>query len=188
MARQYSQIPDSHIPTKRAQGCCFFSRNDSLDFWEVLQTTGHAQGCFLKSDTWKFWKPLKTTGRTQVCVSAGQNWFQEFLEAPEHYRACSRLFFFLKNGIWDFGSQFWHSGSHPIESAQAQGCFFSEKLAIWDSGSPPIESGRAQGCFLFQKIAIWNSGRPRRSYCVPTVISYTVIALHTVIIVYPDGD
>ena len=26
------------------------------------------------------------------------------------------------------------------------------------SGSLPIESGRAQGCFFFWKMAIWNSG------------------------------
>ena len=54
------------------------------------------------------------------------------------------------------------SGSLPIESGRAQGCFFSGKNAIsdsgskfLDSGSPPIESGHAQGCFFCRK---WQSG------------------------------
>ena len=47
------------------------------------------------------------------------------------------------------------SGSLPIESGRAQGCFFSGKMAISGSGSSPIEFGRAQGCFFLET---WKSG------------------------------
>ena len=77
--------------------------------------------------------------------------FSELISSVFVRAASGRIIFWLF-GLRVGSGEEMISGSLPIESGRAQGCFFfSRKMTIWDSGSPPRAVGRAQGCFFSEK-------------------------------------